>query len=442
MTNPPVSDQEQPQDRSKLDSLTIIGVVTVSMIMIGVAFFGSFHAISGVAEGKEMDHSWLPAVMIDAGLVAFILLDLFMTKQAMPQKLLKHAVRGFTALTVIANAIAGWPDAVAVLLHIPAALGILVITESARTYLLRKMKKQAGQEYDPIPIQRWFLSPIPTFLLWRRMLLWGETSYEKALDTDITRRDWIDQCKALGSGWKKQVPANLRRQLRQGVRLDSVGPRVAQIIGSTSDLAALEQGARQEPSPAQREALPAPATPEQEGRASLPPKDSADPDPERDPDPTPPGPQGGGEPDPAPIPAPAPAPEPQPQEGQERTLEPALAPLMRSAFVALQEPAEPTTKREQMRRMLFEHGGDTKAVAALLRSRTGASKAPGDLYKYRSEWVRDVVLALLAEELELASPEELLTALPDHITKRPEATQALQEWQAGRANVVTLRAGQ
>lgn len=439
------------RETGRLDTLTVFAVVLVSTALLGVAFYGSFHAISGVADSVGVEPHWLPPIMIDVGLAGFILLDLAYTRWGEPQALLKQAVRGFTILTVLANGVAGWPDPIAVMLHVPAAIGILVITESVRGYLLRRMDAERGNRYDPVPVSRWFLSPFPTFLLWRRMRLWRETSYERALDTDITRRDLIDQCRALGSDWKKRVPRNVRRQLRQGVRLETIGPRVDEIVAAHSGPAPEWQVSEREsstPEPenvtapeAEREILPA------QGQVAGSGQQDTSPDPEWDPDPTPPG---GQTPPTEPVPSrPAePAPEaadPAPERDAALVLSPDQQtidhPVLREIAHTLGDHPEPTTQRELTRWLLYRAEGATRLVAAELKYRFGLSKTPADLYKYRAPWVREVVteaLKLRAVTHPDTAEDTAMADLPETITNRTEADAALSEWRANRTNVVAL----
>jgi hypothetical protein len=89
---------------------------------------------------------------------------------------LRQLGRLLTVGTIAANAAAGWPDAIAVGLHVAAPVMLLAMLEAGRAVLLRRIGIAAGTARDRIPCARWLLAPWRTWLVWRRMVLWQITS--------------------------------------------------------------------------------------------------------------------------------------------------------------------------------------------------------------------------------------------------------------------------
>lgn len=65
--------------------------------------------------------------------VAVVVLDLVLTWIGSPVGWLRQLVRVLSAGTVVANAVAGWPDPVAVGLHVAAPVMLLAMLEASRT---------------------------------------------------------------------------------------------------------------------------------------------------------------------------------------------------------------------------------------------------------------------------------------------------------------------
>jgi hypothetical protein len=163
-------------------------------------------------------------VGLDGGLVGILIIDIALTWIGHPRPGLRAAARLFAAGTLIANAAAGWPDPLSILLRVFAPALIIVITEAVRAVLLGRERE--GR--DPIPFARWILAPWPTFRLWRRMVLWQITSYSAAVSMELSRRQAIVQLTAYYDGdWRKFAPADVVWMLRNGVRMDAALAAVA-----------------------------------------------------------------------------------------------------------------------------------------------------------------------------------------------------------------------
>lgn len=187
----------------------------------GVA--GSYQTVSGLAERRGIPLASLVPVGIDGGLIGVVVLDLVLSWIGQPIGWLRQFVRILTVGTVAANAAAGWPDLVSAGLHVAAPLMLLAMVEAGRTVLLRRIKSPDGRTCDPIPAARWVLAPLPTWLMWRRMVMWRIASFHDALEAEQQRRHAIALLKArYGRRWKRHAPPELA-WMRTGVSMsDSV----------------------------------------------------------------------------------------------------------------------------------------------------------------------------------------------------------------------------
>ena len=134
--------------------------------------------------------------------------------------------------TVVANAVAGWPDPVAAGLHAAAPLMLLAMLEACRSVLLRRIGETRGVRRESIPLVRWVLAPWRTLLLWRRMALWQITSYRTAIDTELALRRAVTQLRAHhGRRWRRHAPADLVWMLRTGIAVNEAVARVRKLVG-------------------------------------------------------------------------------------------------------------------------------------------------------------------------------------------------------------------
>jgi Protein of unknown function (DUF2637) len=133
--------------------------------------------------------------------------------------------------TVAANAMAGWPDPVAVGLHCAAPVMVLAMLEASRSVLLRRVGETRGRRREPIPLIRWLLAPWRTLLLWRRMALWQVTSYRTAIDTELQVRRAITLLRVrYGRHWRRRAPADLVWMLRTGVNAGEACKQVRSLL--------------------------------------------------------------------------------------------------------------------------------------------------------------------------------------------------------------------
>jgi Protein of unknown function (DUF2637) len=209
--------------------------VTLGLGLAAYGVAGSYQTVSGLAERRGVPLALLVPVGIDGGLIGVVVLDLVLSWIGQPIGWLRQFVRVLTVGTVAANAAAGWPDLVSTGLHVAAPLMLLAMVEAGRTVLLRRIGGPDGQPRDPIPVARWVLAPWPTWLMWRRMVMWRIASFQDALAAEQERRHAIALLKAkYGRRWKQHAPQELAWMLRAGVSVQDAVAR-ARVLAASAD---------------------------------------------------------------------------------------------------------------------------------------------------------------------------------------------------------------
>jgi Protein of unknown function (DUF2637) len=215
-----------------------IAVGVSVMLGLGLAAYGvagSYQTVSGLAERRGVPLAPMVPVGIDGGLIGVVVLDLVLSWIGQPIGWLRQFVRVLTVGTVVANAAAGWPDLVSAGLHVAAPLMLLAMVEAGRTVLLRRIKSPDGRTCDPIPAARWVLAPWPTWLMWRRMVLWRIASFRDALAAEQERRHAIALLRArYGRRWKRHAPPELAWMLRTGMSMSNAVAR-ARVLAARTD---------------------------------------------------------------------------------------------------------------------------------------------------------------------------------------------------------------
>lgn len=218
--------------------------VLFGLLLAGYGALGSYGTVTDLAASKGLPLPELVPVGVDGGLFGVMVLEIVLTWTGQPLGLLRQVVRLLTFGTVAANAAAGWPDPVAVGLHIAAPVMLLVMLEAARTVLLRHIGIAAGTMRERIPLTRWLLAPWPTWLLWRRMVLWQITSYHTAIDLEHYLRYATALLRARhGRGWRRTAPAEVVWKLTNAITLEEARTAVAQLAQTgTEDAVASAAG--------------------------------------------------------------------------------------------------------------------------------------------------------------------------------------------------------
>jgi hypothetical protein len=178
-----------------LSALSAVGGITVGVI----GFAMSYTTLSTVALTWGFTPAlapWFP-VGVDASIVAFLALDLYLVRKGTAWPVLRLAAHGMTAATIWFNASSQGrvlADPVKSAAHGVMPLLFVIGVEAARRLLIHKARLEAGAESDRIPVSRWLLAPVTTARLFRRMKLHDISSYPQMVSRQqelIGYKQWL-----------------------------------------------------------------------------------------------------------------------------------------------------------------------------------------------------------------------------------------------------------
>ncbi|MET7537845.1 DUF2637 domain-containing protein [Streptomyces sp. NPDC055059] len=208
----------------------LIGVVVAGAVVIaGIGFAGSYAAVRSLALQKGFGNfSYVFPIGIDAGICVLLALDLLLTWIRIPFPLLRQTAWLLTAATIAFNGAAAWPDPLGVGMHAVIPILFVVSVEAARHAVGRIADITADKHMEGVRLTRWLLSPLPTFLLWRRMKLWELRSYEAVIKLEQERMVYQARLHSrFGRGWRRKAPVESLMPLRlarYGVPLSETAP--------------------------------------------------------------------------------------------------------------------------------------------------------------------------------------------------------------------------
>ncbi|MET8134066.1 DUF2637 domain-containing protein [Streptomyces sp. NPDC005251] len=208
----------------------LIGVVVAGALVIaGIGFAGSYAAVRELALQKGFGNfSYVFPIGIDAGIGVLLALDLLLTWIRIPFPMLRQTAWLLTMATIAFNGAAAWPDPLGVGMHAVIPVLFVVSVEAARHAIGRIADITADKHMEGVRITRWLLSPIPTFLLWRRMKLWELRSYEQVIKLEQDRLVYQARLHSrFGRAWRRKAPVESLMPLRlarYGVPLAKTAP--------------------------------------------------------------------------------------------------------------------------------------------------------------------------------------------------------------------------
>ncbi|WP_284117586.1 DUF2637 domain-containing protein [Streptomyces fragilis] len=195
----------------------LIGVVIAGAVVIaGIGFAGSYAAVRELALQKGFGNfSYVFPIGIDAGICVLLALDLLLTWIRIPFPMLRQTAWLLTAATIAFNGAAAWPDPLGVGMHAIIPVLFVVAVEAARHAIGRIADITADKHMEGVRLTRWLLSPVPTFLLWRRMKLWELRSYEEVIKLEQERLVYRTRLRArFGRAWRRKAPVESLMPLR------------------------------------------------------------------------------------------------------------------------------------------------------------------------------------------------------------------------------------
>ncbi|MFE1294033.1 DUF2637 domain-containing protein [Streptomyces sp. NPDC058731] len=208
----------------------LIGLVVAGAVIIaGIGFAGSYAAVRELAVKKGFGtFAYVFPIGIDAGICVLLALDLLLTWIRIPFPLLRQTAWLLTAATIAFNGAAAWPDPLGVGMHAVIPILFVVAVEASRHAIGRIADITADKHMEGVRVTRWLLSPIPTFLLWRRMKLWELRSYEQVIKLEQERLVYQASLRSrFGRAWRRKAPVESLMPLRlarYGVPLAETAP--------------------------------------------------------------------------------------------------------------------------------------------------------------------------------------------------------------------------
>ncbi|MCX4564289.1 DUF2637 domain-containing protein [Streptomyces phaeochromogenes] len=242
----------------------LIGVAIFGAVVIaGIGFAGSYAAVRELALQKGFGKfSYVFPIGIDAGICVLLALDLLLTWIRIPFPLLRQTAWLLTAATIAFNGAAAWPDPLGVGMHGVIPILFVVSVEAARHAIGRIADITADKHMEGVRLTRWLLSPLPTFLLWRRMKLWELRSYEQVIKLEQERLVYQARLRSrFGRAWRRKAPVESLMPLRlarYGVPLAETAP--SGLAAAGIEPALLPPAPRQQTEPAQAATPPDAAT--------------------------------------------------------------------------------------------------------------------------------------------------------------------------------------
>jgi hypothetical protein len=210
-----------------------------------IGFSVSFETISRLATAHQLPGPAIAyPVLVDVGLLAMITESRRAIADGRSDLVPRALAWALIGLTLYVN-VHGSPahDWLGRALHMTAPALWAALLELTRW---RKIaRKRAEQGRDRIPLAHWLAAPVPTLLMWRRMVLRHITSYAMAVELEDARRLARDLARAhYGWRWKQVAPRSLTARIRTGRLGDDVQAAAAKTVAGDWDLAVRAMVAR------------------------------------------------------------------------------------------------------------------------------------------------------------------------------------------------------
>lgn len=195
----------------------LAGVGALAAAGVGaLGLISSFDAVSAAAARWGFSEPWMLPVGIDVAIPVFTVANLLLIRMDMALAWVRFVPWVLTLVTCGLNIAAGH-DVWAKVAHGTMPLLWVVFSEiGAHIYAVR-IGAATGRRMEKIRFSRWFLAPLSTFALWRRMTLWEVTSYRRALACErerlLARADLHER---YGWKWRWKTPRRERVMLRTG----------------------------------------------------------------------------------------------------------------------------------------------------------------------------------------------------------------------------------
>jgi len=226
---PPPADPEPTANRLSAGWITLAVIIGVMAALIGLGGMAlSFRSVRDEMIPAFGAWALLVPIVVDMTVFVFSGVDLILARMDMSHPLARWVVYGATGGTIYLNYTAGH-DPAGKVAHVLMPAIWVVFVELMRHVVRTHVGLSGNTRRQPIPLGRWLLSPLPTFLLFRRMVLWQVNSYPRALARERTRLAAIATARHLaGRGWRRKAGPLLRMRIGLGeVDADAVASVLA-----------------------------------------------------------------------------------------------------------------------------------------------------------------------------------------------------------------------
>ncbi|MEV4888757.1 DUF2637 domain-containing protein [Nonomuraea sp. NPDC055795] len=228
---------ENPTSRTLTEGERTAVIVTAAVTgVLGLlGFVNSFDRVAQAAAPSFGWFAWTVPLGIDLGIAVFSALDIVLARLGMRVRWLRFIPWALTAATVYLNVAtyleANPIDWFAVVAHAVLPLLWVVAVEVGAHVIRKRADLVKPDRMDGIRRSRWLLAPLPTFALWRRMVLWEVRSYPDALrrerDRIMARTDLQDR---YGKLWRFKASRRERALYRLGELAPADAPLRAEVV--------------------------------------------------------------------------------------------------------------------------------------------------------------------------------------------------------------------
>lgn len=190
--------------------------VTLLLAVGTIGLLASYQSVTAAATRWGFETPQLLPIAIDLAIPGFTIANLLLIRMDMELAWVRAVPWTLTATTVYLNIQAGHSLA-ARIGHGALPLVWVVCSEIAGHVYRVIIGAATGKRMERIRRSRWFLAPISTGSLWRRMVLWDETSYTTALHRERDRllaRAGLRE--TYGKRWRSKSPLRDRVLLKLG----------------------------------------------------------------------------------------------------------------------------------------------------------------------------------------------------------------------------------
>lgn len=211
---------------TRAQQITAGVIVVAALVLSGIGLYLSFEHVAEFAHDRlrfqSLDKARLFTVGVDVGILVLIALDLLLAWLRRPVAWIRYPVWLLTGATVVLNAASAAPpegawqrmDYVAGFAHGVVPLLFIVVVEVGKTGVDRIVRSTDDEAAGRVPLHRWFLAPVPTFALWRRMRLWDVPTYAEGVQRDQDLRVYrVMLERRYGRNWRTKAPADIRLPL-------------------------------------------------------------------------------------------------------------------------------------------------------------------------------------------------------------------------------------